>query len=154
MILSVSGVIWILCAADGRSPVDEGELALIDGDGELLAGTQSALTPIPTATVSGEASIDDERWVLDGWRGMQGHNWGAGHSERTTAGPAHDGRSRRSFRGRRRGKITWNRHEESAHVDGSKVHTFADTWRPWALAFLRWRERRRRFAREMQDRFL
>jgi len=43
---------------------------------------QKALTPVPSALMTGEAEIDGTRWALEGWRGMQGHNWGEGHSER------------------------------------------------------------------------
>jgi hypothetical protein len=45
---------------------------------------QKLLTPVPDARVRGEVVVDGERWDLgdDGWRGMQGHNWGRGHSDR------------------------------------------------------------------------
>ncbi len=43
---------------------------------------QKTLTPVPSAIVRGEARVDGERWSLDGFRAMQGHNWGQGHSER------------------------------------------------------------------------
>lgn len=43
---------------------------------------QKALTPVPSARVNGEFTIDGDLWTIDGWRGMQGHNWGEGHSER------------------------------------------------------------------------
>jgi hypothetical protein len=55
---------------------------------------QKLLTPVPDARFSGEITVDGERWDLDqggdgsasrvdgGWRGMQGHNWGRGHSDR------------------------------------------------------------------------
>ncbi|HEY4118224.1 MAG TPA: hypothetical protein VGM56_10220 [Byssovorax sp.] len=42
---------------------------------------QKLLTPAPDARVSGEVTVDGEAWTLDGWRGMQGHNWGRGHSD-------------------------------------------------------------------------
>lgn len=38
------------------------------------------LSPFPVAAFLGEVGWDDERWDLDGWVGMQGHNWGAAHS--------------------------------------------------------------------------
>jgi hypothetical protein len=43
---------------------------------------QKTLTPVPSAIARGEARVDGERWSLDGFRAMQGHNWGLGHSER------------------------------------------------------------------------
>lgn len=39
------------------------------------------VTPAPDATFSGEVHVGGERWSLDGWRGMQGHNWGRGHAD-------------------------------------------------------------------------
>jgi hypothetical protein len=38
------------------------------------------LTPFPVATFAGGLTWAGERWELDGWLGMQGHNWGAAHS--------------------------------------------------------------------------
>jgi hypothetical protein len=38
------------------------------------------LTPFPVATFGGQLDWDDQRWDLDGWVGMQGHNWGSAHS--------------------------------------------------------------------------
>ncbi|MBW2461078.1 MAG: hypothetical protein JRH11_05495 [Deltaproteobacteria bacterium] len=43
---------------------------------------QKALTPVPSARVDGEFTVDGDLWTIDGWQGMQGHNWGEGHSER------------------------------------------------------------------------
>jgi hypothetical protein len=37
-------------------------------------------TPAPRAVFRGGFSWDGERWDLSGWIGMQGHNWGKGHS--------------------------------------------------------------------------
>jgi hypothetical protein len=39
------------------------------------------VTPCPAGTFVGEVEVDGERWVLDGWPGMQGHNWGRGHAD-------------------------------------------------------------------------
>jgi hypothetical protein len=39
------------------------------------------LTPVPDAVFSGELRVDGERWPVEGWKGMQGHNWGSGHAE-------------------------------------------------------------------------
>jgi len=39
-------------------------------------------SPCPDARFEGEVIVDGERWSLDGWRGMQGHNWGPEHTER------------------------------------------------------------------------
>lgn len=38
------------------------------------------LTPFPVATFGGSVTRDGATWDLDGWVGMQGHNWGAAHS--------------------------------------------------------------------------
>lgn len=39
------------------------------------------VTPLPDAIAHGEVNVRGERWSLDGWRGMQGHNWGRGHAD-------------------------------------------------------------------------
>ncbi|HEU4810620.1 MAG TPA: hypothetical protein VFT00_00630 [Nocardioides sp.] len=38
------------------------------------------LTPFPVAMFGGSVTWDEATWDLDGWVGMQGHNWGAAHS--------------------------------------------------------------------------
>jgi hypothetical protein len=40
------------------------------------------LTPYPAERFSGTLSVDGREWVVQGWPGMQGHNWGRAHSER------------------------------------------------------------------------
>jgi hypothetical protein len=42
---------------------------------------QKLLSPVPDARVSGSVEIDGERWLLDAWPGMIGHNWGTQHTE-------------------------------------------------------------------------
>jgi hypothetical protein len=39
-----------------------------------------SLTPVPDTGVLGAVEVDGQRWVLGGWRGMQGHNWGPEHT--------------------------------------------------------------------------
>lgn len=39
------------------------------------------VTPVPDTVFSGEVEAFGERWSLDGWRGMQGHNWGRGNAD-------------------------------------------------------------------------
>ena len=39
-------------------------------------------SPLPDTTISGWVEADGERWELDAWPGMVGHNWGAEHAER------------------------------------------------------------------------
>jgi len=39
-------------------------------------------TPTPDARFEGEIFVDGERWDIDGFRGMQGHNWGRSHAEK------------------------------------------------------------------------
>jgi tocopherol cyclase-like protein len=40
------------------------------------------LTPYPSERFSGSLEVDGRVWVVEGWPGMQGHNWGRAHSER------------------------------------------------------------------------
>lgn len=39
------------------------------------------VTPYPDLRFEGALSVDGEPWRIDGWRGMQGHNWGRGHTD-------------------------------------------------------------------------
>ncbi len=39
------------------------------------------VTPYPDVRFEGELGVGDDSWSIDGWRGMQGHNWGRGHAE-------------------------------------------------------------------------
>jgi hypothetical protein len=43
--------------------------------------TFKTVTPRPDLRFSGRVEVDGDRWQLDGWRGMQGHNWGRSHTE-------------------------------------------------------------------------
>lgn len=40
------------------------------------------VTPRPDIRFEGEVAAFGERWSIDGWRGMQGHNWGRRHTHR------------------------------------------------------------------------
>lgn len=40
------------------------------------------VTPYPSLAFSGTISADGVEHTVDGWRGMQGHNWGRGHADR------------------------------------------------------------------------
>ncbi|HEX2415069.1 MAG TPA: hypothetical protein VHJ37_07625 [Thermoleophilaceae bacterium] len=40
------------------------------------------LSPLPGARFDGTLLVDGREVVVDGWRGMVGHNWGAQHAER------------------------------------------------------------------------
>jgi hypothetical protein len=42
--------------------------------------SQKAVSPIPNARLSGTVEVDGERWSVDAWPGMVGHNWGR-HTE-------------------------------------------------------------------------
>ena len=42
------------------------------------------LSPYPDARFSGSVTVDGERYELQRWPGMIGHNWGAEHAERWT----------------------------------------------------------------------
>ena len=44
--------------------------------------SSKTVTPAPDLCFSGELEVNGERWEIDDWRGMQGHNWGRGHAER------------------------------------------------------------------------
>ncbi|MFW6066710.1 MAG: hypothetical protein ACOC97_00110 [Myxococcota bacterium] len=39
------------------------------------------VTPCPHGRFQGELEVDGERWAVDEWLGMQGHNWGRGHAD-------------------------------------------------------------------------
>ena len=39
------------------------------------------VTPVPDARFQGQLTVDGARWDVEGWRGMQGHNWGRGHAD-------------------------------------------------------------------------
>jgi hypothetical protein len=43
--------------------------------------SSKTVTPYPNLRFEGSLQVGPERWELDGWRGMQGHNWGRGHAE-------------------------------------------------------------------------
>lgn len=42
---------------------------------------QKVASPIPSARISGRVDVGAESWLLEGWPGMVGHNWGRGHTE-------------------------------------------------------------------------
>lgn len=42
---------------------------------------QKLVTPCPDARFDGFVRVDGEEWKVDAWPGMQGHNWGRGHSD-------------------------------------------------------------------------
>ena len=42
---------------------------------------QKIVSPIPNARLHGQVEVDGAAWVVDGWPGMVGHNWGRAHSE-------------------------------------------------------------------------
>ena len=57
-------------------------LSLLPSD-RLIEGRlprNKLLTPFPVAACRGRVAVAGETWDLDGWTGMQGHNWGAAHS--------------------------------------------------------------------------
>jgi hypothetical protein len=39
------------------------------------------VSPYPDARFAGHYAVDGERVEVDGWRGMEGHNWGSRHTE-------------------------------------------------------------------------
>lgn len=43
--------------------------------------TTKIVSPYPDLRFDGEVFVDGERWLIDGWRGMQGHNWGRRHAD-------------------------------------------------------------------------
>ena len=48
---------------------------------ETALPKSKALTPYPDVRFSGTFEVDGERWDLDDWPGMQGHNWGRQHAD-------------------------------------------------------------------------
>jgi hypothetical protein len=49
---------------------------------EAKLPSSKLVTPNPDSTFSGHYSVNGARVDVDGWRGMQGHNWGRGHAEK------------------------------------------------------------------------
>lgn len=43
--------------------------------------TSKIVSPYPDLRFEGEVLVDGEAWNIDGWRGMQGHNWGRRHTD-------------------------------------------------------------------------
>lgn len=39
------------------------------------------VSPSPDALFEGTVDVDRERWTIEAWRGMQGHNWGRGNAD-------------------------------------------------------------------------
>jgi hypothetical protein len=79
----------------GRAANVKWELAFTGGDRPIVLmpterlydkrlPTSKLVTPRPDLRVSGWLRVDGEHWSVDGWRGMQGHNWGRRHPERYT----------------------------------------------------------------------
>ncbi len=70
-----------LSVAPERSPIAE-PLALLRGKA-LREGPfprSKLLTPLPAARLSGSVTLPDGPVAIDGWPGMQGHNWGREHA--------------------------------------------------------------------------
>jgi len=47
---------------------------------------KKALTPAPNLRFDGEVVVGDERWPVEGWVGLRGHNWGREHAWRYAYG--------------------------------------------------------------------
>lgn len=107
------------------------------------------LTPFPAAVCSGRLVLDGEVWDLDGWTGMQGHNWGSAHSPEYAWGQClfHDGdrtvamveaASGRIRLGRRTSPVVSMlvvRHDDREH----RFDRLLDLWRQRpGLTFPRW----------------
>jgi len=48
---------------------------------ETALPSSKVVSPHPDARFRGHYAVDGERVEVDGWRGMQGHNWGTKHTE-------------------------------------------------------------------------
>ncbi|MEU7766544.1 hypothetical protein AB0B25_15615 [Nocardia sp. NPDC049190] len=46
------------------------------------------VSPFPVVHCSGTVTIGGKAWLVDGWSGMQGHNWGPAHSRQYVWGQA------------------------------------------------------------------
>ena len=70
-------------AWDLRLAADGGPLELLPYEWMYTAPfpKSKTITPVADASFLGEVEVNGERWSLDGWRGMQGHNWGRGHAD-------------------------------------------------------------------------
>ncbi|KAA1415437.1 hypothetical protein F0U44_20825 [Nocardioides humilatus] len=76
-----SRVDWDLTLVRTPGPLGR-PLSLLPSD-RLVEGrlpSNKLLTPFPSGTCAGRMSLDGVSWDLDGWSGMQGHNWGVAHS--------------------------------------------------------------------------
>ncbi|MCC7539937.1 MAG: hypothetical protein IT379_27195 [Deltaproteobacteria bacterium] len=81
------------------------------------------ITPYPDAVCEGWVDVDGERWSLDGWRGMQGHNWAPRHTDHYAWGHCNV-LWQRGDATRRRLEDTW----VEAGVGRFKVGPW---WTPW-----------------------
>lgn len=50
---------------------------------KLLPGRYRRVSTYPNTWLRGAVEVDGERWVIDGWNGMQGHGWGVTHGAPT-----------------------------------------------------------------------
>lgn len=76
-----SCISWDLTLARTTGPLGR-PLSLLPSD-RLVEGrlpSNKLLTPFPSGSCSGRIVQDGVSWDLDGWTGMQGHNWGVAHS--------------------------------------------------------------------------
>lgn len=75
---TVEGASWDLRVSGGEEPqIYLPARRLYDGG--LLPTKAAALHP--RAEVSGTIEVEGERWDVEGWDGMVGHNWGVEHAE-------------------------------------------------------------------------
>ncbi len=65
-----------------RYTAEQAPLSIFPFDWMLRGGfpRSKLLTPVPSARFSGWVEVEGERWAVEGWRGMQGHNWGREHA--------------------------------------------------------------------------
>lgn len=68
---------------DLRFTGDESPLAPLPFQAMYGASFPSAklVSPYPDLRFDGEVDVDGEAWAIEGWRGMQGHNWGRRHAD-------------------------------------------------------------------------
>jgi hypothetical protein len=78
---AMEGASWDLAWTRADGPI--GDPLSIYPSRWLLDGPfprSKLLTPHPALTFSGHVEALGERFAVDGWRGMQGHNWGREHA--------------------------------------------------------------------------
>lgn len=95
----IADVSWSLALSGGNPP-----LFLLPYAWMYTGGfpKKKGLTPRPNLRFDGEVSVGGQRWPIDGWVGLRGHNWGTEHAHAYAYGNCNlwdDGDPRRTVDG-------------------------------------------------------